>query len=97
MSLRFREEWPKTADMKAIDYWCSGCYVIVFAALTEYCIVLYLSRDKSPADDRQSKTRKAPGQSKRRRLLMATNVEQVARIFMPFALAVFCAVFWASV
>ena len=28
--------------MKAIDYWTAGCYVTVFSALLEYCIVLYL-------------------------------------------------------
>ncbi len=37
-----RKDWPLTSYMKAIDMWTTGCYFVVFTALIEYCIVLYL-------------------------------------------------------
>jgi len=30
--------------MKAIDTWTAGCYFTVFAALAEYCLILYLTQ-----------------------------------------------------
>ncbi len=44
MCVFYRDNWPPTNSLKAIDYWTGICYLLVFAALTEYCIVLYLSR-----------------------------------------------------
>ncbi len=38
----FRAKWPTTAYMKAADIWTSGCFCTVFAALAEYCLVLFL-------------------------------------------------------
>ncbi len=83
--------------MKLIDVWVSGCFGVVFAALTEYCIVLYLAKDKSlavggvGAKDAQSATRR-----KRQRQQLAAGVERMARLLLPVGFLAFCVVFWAS-
>ena len=33
--------------MKAIDIWTSGCYLVVFAALAEYCTILYWTKSSA--------------------------------------------------
>ena len=47
MTLKFisRTDWPPTATLKAIDLWCGCCYLVVFSALVEYCVVLFLTRE----------------------------------------------------
>ncbi len=40
--LSLRVDWPPTTTMKAIDYWSAICYYVVFTALVEYCVVLYI-------------------------------------------------------
>ena len=30
--------------MKAIDIWTSGCYLVVFICMAEYCSILYLTK-----------------------------------------------------
>ena len=37
-------ETPKLAYIKALDYWMSTCMLFVFAALLEYAVVQFLSR-----------------------------------------------------
>ena len=42
-----RGHWPSTSYMKAIDIWTSGCYLVVFAALAEYCTILYWTKSSA--------------------------------------------------
>ena len=42
--LSFRNDWTKTTHMRAIDVWVVLCYVGVFYALMEYCIIIYLTK-----------------------------------------------------
>ncbi len=79
--------------MKAVDVWCSGCYVVVFTALTEYCLVLYLARDKDLAEDDSESAKKTRKRAKKRRLLLASSIDRLARFFMPVAFVIFCVVF----
>merc|ERR1712228_878979 len=48
-----RNDWTKTTHMRAIDVWVIFCYIGVFSALMEYCIILYLTKtsifDQKPA------------------------------------------------
>merc|ERR1712228_586518 len=48
-----RNDWTKTTHMRAIDMWVILCYIGVFSALMEYCIILYLTKisilDQKPA------------------------------------------------
>ena len=37
-------ETPELAYIKALDYWMSTCMLFVFAALLEYAVVQFLSR-----------------------------------------------------
>jgi len=39
-----RGDWTKTSHLRAIDVWIVLCYIGVFSALIEYCLVLYLTR-----------------------------------------------------
>ena len=39
-------DWPKTAELKAIDMWTILCYAGAFFCLVEYSMILYLSRQK---------------------------------------------------
>ena len=38
-----RVDWPKTSYIKAMDIWTILCYVGVFYALVEYCLVINLT------------------------------------------------------
>ena len=40
----FRDDWTKTSNIRAIDFWTILCYIAVFYALIEYVAVLYLSK-----------------------------------------------------
>ena len=59
-----RTKWPLTTYMKAMDYWTTGCYITVFTALIEYCVVLYLVQ-KSEWERRVSKHIKTEVRKKR--------------------------------
>ena len=39
-------DWPKTAELKAIDVWTILCYAGAFFCLVEYSMVLWFSRQK---------------------------------------------------
>jgi len=39
-----RNDWTKTTHMRAIDVWVIFCYIGVFSALMEYCVILYLTK-----------------------------------------------------
>ena len=39
-----KNSWPRTADIKAIDYWVLLCYFTAFFCLLEYCVVLAVNR-----------------------------------------------------
>ena len=39
---RFRNAWPKTSYLKALDIWVVLCYITVFMCSLEYCIVILL-------------------------------------------------------
>ena len=40
-----RNDWTKTAHMRAIDVWVVLCYIGIFSALIEYCAILYLTKN----------------------------------------------------
>ena len=44
MVLLYRGDWTKTSHMRAIDVWIVLCYIGVFSALIEYCLVLHLTK-----------------------------------------------------
>ena len=37
-----RSDWVSSSHLKAVDVWVLLCYLEVFFALIEYCLVLYL-------------------------------------------------------
>ena len=39
-----RSNWTKTTHLRAIDIWVILCYIGVFSALMEYCLILYLTK-----------------------------------------------------
>ncbi len=78
----YRTDWPQTASLKAIDYWCGGCYFMVFAALMEYCLVLYLKEGTPSAKDK-----------KKRRSHMAARLDGASRILFPSAFVLFSVLF----
>lgn len=41
----FRDSWPDTSYMKAIDIWMVLCYIGVFYSLTECCLVIYVNEN----------------------------------------------------
>ena len=97
----FRETWPETTTLKAIDYWCAICYFMAFGTLTEYCIVLYLDKTtwskkshgtivaavRSKYPERSCKSPPCPQAS-------ALRVEAAAKIFFPGSFVVANLGFW---
>ncbi len=90
-----RSGWPVTARLKAIDYWCGGCYLTVFAALIEYCLVLYLTREQREEERRRGDKRS--GGCKTFRLALAARVESWSKVVLPVGFLLFNVAFWATV
>ena len=39
-----RNDWTQTIHLRAMDIWVVLCYIGVFYALMEYCLILYLTK-----------------------------------------------------
>ena len=40
----YRNDWTQTIHLRAMDIWVVLCYIGVFYALMEYCLILYLTK-----------------------------------------------------
>ena len=46
LGTQFGDDWPKTAELKAIDVWTILCYAGAFFCLVEYSMVLWFSKQR---------------------------------------------------
>ncbi len=92
-----RDDWPKTATLKAIDYWCGVCYLIVFAVLVEYCTILYLTKPDFWIKKGLNRVETRSKRSNKKYTKLAAKIEKGARLLFPATLLIFILLFVISV
>ena len=94
--------------MKATDLWTLFCYLGVFYSLTEYCIILYLTKyadweielrelkkDNKMFKKAQPVIQRSIDQENREKLItIAGRIEYVSRVFVPMYFILFTSVYW---
>ena len=103
----FRSSWPNTSYMKATDLWTLFCYLGVFYSLTEYCIVLYLTKwadweiELKTQKNKDKKLFQKPEderiqqrENRMKLLKLAGKIEFASRIFVPLYFLVFVLLYW---
>ena len=88
-----RANWPKPTYMHAMDIWQILCYMGTFYCLTEYCVILYLTKtaawEQELQQEFENKVRNSSqlslGKKKKRIywMKMASYIEKVSRVFVP--------------
>ena len=92
--------------MRAIDVWVILCYVGVFYALIEYCIIIYLTK----VDKTKNKTKRTSNhveemiedevtlpkreQNASSQIILANNLEKISRIILTLYNIVFSACYF---
>ena len=97
-----RSNWTKTTHLRAIDIWVILCYIGVFSALMEYCLILYLTKDsildhkfgKKPRENYEIANQDSDENSKeadirKRNLKVANDMEKATRIILTTYLCTF--------
>ena len=82
----FRDTWPKTNYMKAVDVWALFCYFGVFFCLVEYCLVLHFK-------DKPNNKVVAVNQEASYNRALANKVDKISRIIVPLYTIGFTSVF----
>ena len=94
-----RNHWTTTTHMRAIDVWVVLCYIGIFSSLMEYCGILYLTEDSESKNGNYKKvvteenhriiesgennSAANPTELQNTRLVLANNIEKIARILFP--------------
>ena len=78
--------------MRAIDIWTILCYIGVFYAVMEYCLVIFLTKFSSTLenDDADQETKKE------KYLNVAKKIEKVSRVLLPLYNISFFAVYFVT-
>ena len=97
-----RSNWTKTTHLRAIDIWVILCYIGVFSALMEYCLILYLTKasildhkfGKKPRENYEIANQDSDENSKeadirKRNLQVANDMEKATRIILTTYLCTF--------
>jgi hypothetical protein len=75
-----RDDWVSSSHLKAVDVWILLCYLEVFFALIEYCLVLYLIKGdyywKPKANQVQNETNEEAAAEYVRTLVLLYNAHK---------------------
>ena len=44
ISILFSSKWPEITTFNAMNVWQIGCYLTVFLSVSEFCLIIYLTR-----------------------------------------------------
>ena len=84
----YRNNWTKTTHMRAIDVWVILCYVAVFYALMEYCLVIHLTTGNTLEKSTQPEYIQAENNQeidyhKKKNQNLARKIETFSRVLLP--------------
>ena len=89
-----RGDWIECSYLRAIDIWTILCYINVFAALLEYCVVLYLTKaEKLELNKVNNGAETSKISRKETQMIRAWKVEQMTRFILPIYNVMFVVVF----